>query len=83
MRKVQATVHTVDQAIKKSEDAINVFTSTVTQLKEANERLQNAREVDLERINAIELNVQRSNDQETVNNKLIMRINAILGGKNE
>ena len=70
----------VETAIAKSERAINVFTSTVEQLQEANEQLDDAREKDLELINRIEDNVEYASAQIEKNSRLIGKIRDILGG---
>jgi len=73
-------VEEVESAIAKSERAINVFTSTVEQLQEANEQLDDAREKDLELINRIEDNVEYASAQIEKNSRLIGKIRDILGG---
>lgn len=78
--KAKKAVNSVAQAIEKSANAINVLTSTIEQLKEANEELTQLREKDLERVAVIERNINDSKAQEMSNKNIIERLNAIIGG---
>lgn len=77
MAKKRDTRKDVASAIGKSLDAIEVFTSTVNKLRQANEELESARSADLERVAIIEQNIKDANDQQARNNSLIVRINSL------
>lgn len=72
------TTQIVELASKKSQSALEVFTSTIEALKQANDELASARQADLELIGQVQSNVLRANKQEEQNNKLIDRINNII-----
>lgn len=78
-KKVKTTYDKVDNAVLKSFNAIDVFTSTIEQLRQANDELASAREEDLQRINEIQSNVSRADEMEKKNNNLISKINSIIG----
>jgi hypothetical protein len=77
MAKKRDTRKDVVSAIGKSLDAIEIFTSTVDKLRQANEELESARSADLQRVAVIEQNIKDANEQQARNNSLIVRINSL------
>lgn len=80
MFKFGENVKKVEKAVKKSAEAVTVFTNVINQLKEANQQLASSRQQDIEQIKIIEENVQNAYKQEQENEKLIGKINSIIGG---
>lgn len=77
--RVWSTESAVTDAVRASRSAIDIFTSTIAKLLDANDKLASAREKDLEQIRLIQENVNRANNQENSNNETINKINAIFG----
>lgn len=78
VKKVWSTERSVQEAVKKSQDALNIFTSTVAELTQANDELASAREKDLAQIELINKNVETANAQQRYNTTLISKINSII-----
>lgn len=75
----QSTEMQVERAVLESHDALGIFVSTIHKLKEANHKLEEARQIDHARIEELKANVERASLQETKNNQLITSIQNLLG----
>jgi len=77
---LKSTKNEVIMAKVESENALNIFTSTIAKLVKANDRLVKASETDRTQIEILEENRNQADQQLGKNEKLIYKINEIIGG---
>jgi len=77
---LKSTKNEVIMAKVESENALNIFTSTIAKLVKANDRLVKASEADRTQIEILEENRNQADQQLGKNEKLIYKINEIIGG---